>query len=83
MTRRHLMVRWLGALGLILALTSPSALDAKGSGKGASGKSSHAKTAKAPKAPKPPSTKIVTTGRARLVTEPSAHASVMKLPLRS
>ena len=41
--------RWLGVVSLLLALLLPSALDAKGSGKGSGGKTSHAKAAKQPK----------------------------------
>ena len=44
----------IGALGVLFALASPVALDAKGSAKGSGGKTSHAKAAKAPKATKAP-----------------------------
>jgi hypothetical protein len=59
MTRRHVVVRWLAALGLILAFVSTGTLDAKGSGKGGRGKAAHAKSAsKAPKAAKQPAVKL-------------------------
>jgi hypothetical protein len=48
---------WLGAVGVILSLGLPSALDAKVSRKGSSGKTSHAKSQKPQKATKQKATK--------------------------
>jgi hypothetical protein len=59
------MILWLGALGVILSLALPSALDAKGSGKGSSGKTSHAKAQKPPKAAKQKATKTARTSAPR------------------
>jgi hypothetical protein len=52
MTRRR-VARWLGALGLIVAVASPCALDAKAPAKKTSRKTSHARASKPAKASKP------------------------------
>jgi hypothetical protein len=76
MTRRRL-TRCAGAVGLILAVAFPSALDAKGLSKGAGRRTSHAKTSKArtPRAAKAVRASVPRTANGRIERSAAARHS--------